>query len=160
MYIFMYVCVLYIPMYACIHFQSVTPYLNYAKLCQSQAEMILSDAFGMMYECSSECLKISSTQTNGSSPELDKFHIFGGRKELPWKKMGSWYSFGTRNKCSLSLSGDICILCCHAWNEHTQVFDTAVLGWGDNLIYSDLHIPIKMPVAFHFLTLNNVNVMK
>lgn len=29
-----------------------------------------------------------------------------------------------------------------------------------NLIYSDLHIIIKMPVAFHFLTLNNANAMK
>lgn len=29
-----------------------------------------------------------------------------------------------------------------------------------NLIYSDLHITIKMPVAFHFLTLNNANAMK
>lgn len=100
--IYLWRCV-FIYIHECIHSQSVTLYLNYAELCQNQAQMVLSDACRMMYVCSSECLKNSLTQTNGSSPELDKFHIFGGRKELTWKKMDSWYSFGTRNKSSLNV---------------------------------------------------------
>lgn len=57
----------------------------------------------LMFVCSYACLKDSPTQTSSLSPEFDQFHSFIKRKEMPQKKMDSWYSFGTKNKSSLNV---------------------------------------------------------
>lgn len=81
------------------------------------------------------------------------------------EKMGSRYSCGTRNKSGLNV---VLIAQCAAMpgmNMHRSLllplWDEGLVKWQAlHLIYSDLHITIEMPVAFHFLTLNNVNAMK